>query len=181
MEKNNDVGFNTITMSELGKTTLYHVSDKEYPTLRLTPRVPNNYFTRMGAEDDTTNRISFSSTVEGALIALSKNLQGKILHVYRLEDYKGEIVPNSEINKLKLVPDAKVTNEHWLLGPAVVKYAFSIKVYEANSHPFRYTYNLNGKTKEGRVYGWTYRKLQEKERSVGDRLRNKVKKIRISK
>lgn len=179
-KKEKQSSFNVTHMEELGKTTLYHVSDKEHPKLSLTPRVPNNYFTRMGAEDDTTSRVCVSSSVEGALIALGKNIQGKLMHVYKLNEYKGEIVSNSEIRKNKLVPDAKVTNEYWLLGPAQVEYLFTIKIYEANSHPYRFTYMLNGKPKEGRAYGWQYRKVQDKERTVSDRIIKKVKKLRIS-
>lgn len=167
--------FDTTSATEVTNKKYYHVSEKKSPFISLTPRIPSNHFTRIGAEDKVTPRICVSSSIDGALIALGKNLQGKVLYVYELDDYKGDVVTNSEIRKRKLVPDAKVTGEVWLLKPAKLRQVAVVKVYESKSHPYRFTYDHDGRTREARTYGWIYRKMNEKKNdSVSQKINRRL-------
>lgn len=127
---------------------VYHISDKKLPSIKLNPRIPQNYMTNNGFEDNTTERVCVSKNIDGALKAMSVNLQGKQLHVYSLD------VPDSEVYKptAKEVPDGFITKELWIKKPVVMKYEKSIDVGKAKDKGFNYKYGDNVAT----LYGWNF-------------------------
>lgn len=78
---------------------------------KLEPRVPDNYFTKNGYEDNKTPRVSFAPSIGKCLAGLSQNVDGQTFYVYSPDDtskysfYK----PND-----KAVPDSKITDELWI-------------------------------------------------------------------
>lgn len=127
---------------------VYHISDKKLPSIKLNPRIPQNYMTNNGFEDNTTERVCVSKNIDGALKAMSMNLQGKQLHVYSLD------IPDSEVYKptVKEVPDGFITKELWIKKPVVMKYEKSIDVGKAKDKEFNYKYGDNVAT----LYGWNF-------------------------
>lgn len=91
----------------------------------LDPRIPNNYFTKHGYEDDETPRVSFAPSIDKCLAGLSKNVEGKTFYVYSPDDISEcEIYkPNS-----KAVPDSDITGELWCTNPVKIKRVGKIKV-----------------------------------------------------
>lgn len=91
----------------------------------LTPRVPNNYFTKNGYEDSETNRVSFALSIGQCLAGLSQNVEGKTYYVYSPDDISKYNVfkPNT-----KAVPDSKITDELWICEPVKLKQVDKIVV-----------------------------------------------------
>ena len=120
---------------------VFHVSmDKHIDGQVWQPRVPD-YLEPYnpedtGFEDNTTGRICFSTSIEGALNGITVNLprqnpaQFDKMYVYIPEkpwkEYKHKT--NKELVKGKLVYDANVTREVWILEPVRMKLYGVIKV-----------------------------------------------------
>lgn len=120
---------------------VFHVSmDKHIDGQVWQPRVPD-YLEPYnpedtGFEDNTTGRICFSTSIEGALNGITVNLprqnpaQFDKMYVYIPEKpwkkYKHKT--NKELVKGKLVYDANVTREVWILEPVRMKLYGVIKV-----------------------------------------------------
>ena len=133
------------------KGELFHISTKPLKDLKLNPRVPNNFLVKEGFEDGTTPRVSFASNVDDALKAMSMNLKGKKLYVYRAPpgtDYK---IPTT-----KQVPDVKITSERWVLSPVELEPLGSIQVKDAIDIPLKYKYGDNTAS----LYGWNWSKIK---------------------
>lgn len=132
---------------------IYHVSSAKNATISLSPRVPNNFMTQNGFEDNKTARVCVSTSVDGALKAMSMNLKGKTLYVYSAD------IPNAEIYKptMSEVPDAHITGERWIKRPVTLNYEKSIVVGEAKDKEYNYNYGQNSAT----LYGWNYKKAME--------------------
>ena len=120
---------------------VFHVSmDKHIDGQVWQPRVPD-YLEPYnpedtGFEDNTTGRICFSTSIEGALNGITVNLprqnpaQFDKMYVYIPEkpwkEYKHKT--NKQLVKDKLVYDANVTREVWILEPVRMKLYGVIKV-----------------------------------------------------
>ena len=102
----------------------YFISDNESLS-ELNPRIPNNYFTEHGYEDNSTSRISFAPSVDKCLAGLSKNVEGKTFNVYKPVDISKHKVfkPNA-----KAVPDSSITDELWICEPVKLEKVGVIKV-----------------------------------------------------
>lgn len=128
-------------------TNLYHISENFSNSLSLTPRIPNNFMTRNGYEDNITKRICLSTTINGCLAGLSKNIKNKQFHVYSIRTDK-YIIPT-----IQQVPDSKITNEVWITHPINVNYLYTIKVGEPINKPLKYMY---GNNKVANLFMWNY-------------------------
>lgn len=134
---------------------LFHLSENNLHGKYLSPRVPQNYMTKHGYEENKTPRVCFSTSIQGALIAMSSNLLGKTFFVHEPWDYKGlDIVTNETIVKNKLVPDAHLTKETWVLKPVKLRLVKIITVTDVIDKPLKYTY---GDNKSAELYGWKYK------------------------
>ena len=94
-----------ITGSSINNT-LYFLSDKNMDGKILSPRVPSNFFTKNGYEDDKTPRVSLSTSIHGCLMGISNNLQDKEFYVHKVINNPKTKKPNIEE-----VPDSK-----WMIG-----------------------------------------------------------------
>ena len=60
----------------------YFISDKNN-IKTLYPRIPDNFMTKNGYEDNITKRVCFSTSIGGCLAALSMNCENKEFYVYQ--------------------------------------------------------------------------------------------------
>jgi len=116
---------------------LFHIS-VHHLIKTLQPRTPENFYTKLGLEDNTIKRISVCPDVDHCLLALGENVVKdgpRIYSVYEPEDYSSiKILSNKEIVKRKLVPDAKQTLETWILTTTKFKRIAKIKVLKASDN-----------------------------------------------
>ena len=132
---------------------LYFISEKNIDNNTLFPRIPDNYFTKHGYEDNKHKRVCFCKTIEQCLMALSKNCKDIIFNVYEVDDVSKYQVFKPEIIE---VPDSKITEELWILTPVKLKYIGKIKCIDSienEGHIFKYD------DKTATLYEWTYQWL----------------------
>jgi len=127
---------------------LYHLSENgNLSGKKLTPRIPDNFMTKNGYEENKTARISFAESIDGALVGISSNLKGKVFFIYEIdEEY---IKPEIKRISNKEVPDQSLTGEVWVLNTVKIKQTGKIKVTEAHSKPLKYKY--------GEIWADTYK------------------------
>lgn len=128
----------------------YHLSNSN-KSLSLTPRIPENYFTKNGYEENKTPRVCFSNSIDGCLAAMSCNLKGKKMYIHVPLGYNGAIKENSFVQNK--VPDAKITGEVWFLDKVRTKVIGEVIVGEAKNKAEIFYY---GKHK-GELYFWNYK------------------------
>ena len=128
---------------------LYFVSEHRMDGVTLEPRIPQNFLTKHGYEDNTTKRVCFSTSIDGCLIALSQNIKGKIFYVHEpLKKPTSIKVPTK-----KQVPDVTHTHEVWVTEPVTLKVTGKIVVKDAKPKELHYFY---GDNREAILYGWNY-------------------------
>lgn len=117
---------------------------------KLSPRVPINYLTKNGYEDNKTPRVCASSSIEGCLKALSRNLKDEKLFVHKVISDRTPINPS-----ISQVPDCKITDEVWFKNNIVLKCIGEILITGDDNKPgYKYTY---GDNKSAELYGWDYK------------------------
>ena len=128
---------------------VYFVS-KEYlgNKIILKPRVPLNFLTENGFEDNITPRVCASTSIDGCLTGLSMNLKDTRLFVYRSEE-ENFYIPNDV-----QVPDVELTGEVWFLEPVEWRYYREILVKDALESDERLLYKYGDNVAE--VYRWEY-------------------------
>ncbi len=133
---------------------LYHLSFSNLHGKTLQPRIPENFLTRNGYEDNKTKRVCFASSIDNALIAFSMALEGKELFVH---------IPKSKPTKIKKpsineVPDSKITGEIWVMEDVELECVGKIKVTEWNGKEYTYKYGDN----VAEMYGWKYKWINKR-------------------
>lgn len=132
---------------------LYFLSDKNLNNQTLQPRIPNNYLTKNGYEDNTIKRICFAPSIENCLTALSSNIDEKEFYVHiPIGDYE------TYIPTLKEVPDRNITKEIWIEEPVKVKCIGKILAIDNSKEGITYKY---GKDKEATLYTWDYEWIEK--------------------
>lgn len=119
---------------EKSEEILYHVSASRIVGNKLWQRIPKD---RAEGENKTIERICFGKTFEGCITAmpngvkLAENLSlceiqmglPAILHIYSIKKsdiQEGNVRDSEFLIKNKLVPDADVTGEEWVINQDVV-------------------------------------------------------------
>lgn len=128
---------------------LYHLSFSNLDNKVLHPRIPSNFLTKNGFENNTTKRVCFANSINKALIAFSMNLEDKELFVH---------VPKTKPSKIKIptisdVPDSKITGEIWVMDDVELECIGKIKVTGWDGS--EYTYKYGNSVAE--LYGWNYK------------------------
>ena len=135
---------------------MYFISSSSMDNKVLTPRVPDNYFTKNNYEDNTTKRVCFAPSVDKCLMAISMKLEGEELYVHTpIEGQQLNIVHPS----VKQVPDAKITGEIWVTNPVKIKCIGKIKVIGdsgKDGHKFKY-----GENHYAELYDWDYEWIEK--------------------
>lgn len=135
---------------------LYFVSKEELDQKVLVPKIPNNFLTEHGYEDNVTPRICFSDDVGNCLMALSQNLEGQTFNVYTPYDVKDYQVYRPTV---KAVSDSKITGELWILEPVTLKKIGSIYVSRCDvTECHEYTYGSH----TAYLYGWIWKWISYK-------------------
>jgi hypothetical protein len=141
---------------------LYYLSKKKNTSLKLVPRLPNNFMTRKGYEDNKTPRVCMSNSIDGALMALSRKLDGQTIYVYEPMVKSFKTVSNRTIVSKKLVPDARITGETWAMEPVKMRLIGVVKVGKAIDKPHPYIYG--DKTANLYKWRWTWKKKIEQKK-----------------
>lgn len=103
-----DVLEKSIQESTTKQVQLYFISTKEN-IKSLSPRIPDNFFTRKGYEDNKTPRVCFSTDIGKCLMALSIKCANQKYYVYQPVGEYEVITPTK-----KQVPDVEITDEKWI-------------------------------------------------------------------
>lgn len=129
----------------------YFVSEKPLSGKTLTPRVPKNFLTENGYEDNETPRVSFAPSIDKCLAGLSQNLDDKTFYCYKPKDIsKCSVYKPNE----KAVPDSKITDELWITNPVNIVLDKKIRI-TGNTGSNGKTYKYGNK--EATLYDdWTY-------------------------
>lgn len=129
---------------------LCHLSCDDLDGVTLTPRIPDNFYTLKGYEDNKIKRVCFAERVDKCLSALSRAVEGREFNVY---------IPESPAWKFwafrpsaKQVPDVDLTGELWVLRPIKVR-LFGRIVVTGYHKISSYVY---GDGRIGLVYHWDY-------------------------
>ena len=132
---------------KINNPKLYFVSKISMDDEMLKPRIPDNYLTRNGYEDNKTPRVCFSETIEGCLSGLSQNIDGWELYVH-VPDGEYEVIKPT----IKQVPDVNITKELWICSNVDIKCIGKIKVKDNGKPGIKYKYGNN----EAELYTWDY-------------------------
>jgi hypothetical protein len=131
----------------------YILFDKNFDSKTISPRVPKNFLTQNGYEEDTIPRICASSTIDGCLKGLSKNLKGVTLFVHT--PITDETPYNPTLNE---VPDSKITGEVWFKKSVKLKCIGKILVIKDDGKDGeKYTYG----DRTAELYGWEYKWVEK--------------------
>ena len=129
----------------------YFVSEQKMSTKTLMPRVPSNFLTKNGYEDNETPRVSFAPSIDKCLAGLSQNLDDKTFYCYKPKDISKCLVYNPNE---KAVPDSSITDELWITNPVEIVLDKTIHITgNTGSDGKTYKYGKN----EATLYDdWTY-------------------------
>lgn len=146
------------------RLNLFFVSEHgDYNETIVQPKIPDNYMTQNGFEDNKTPRVCFSTSIDGCLMALSQNITDKVFYVYQPVGKHKVITPTE-----KQVPDVKITKERWICEPVELTSIGKIKAIDVNGPkddgiPYRYGPN---KEHEARLYAWGYKWIEKYNESI---------------
>lgn len=145
--------------SSIKSEQLYSLSQKEN-IKTLTPRIPDNFFTRNGYEDDKTPRVCFSTDISKCLMGLSSRCTNKKYYVYQPDGEYKVISPSK-----KQVPDVEITNEKWICEKVNVKCIGEILcIDDKGEDGIPYTYGPNNEyTAELYEWNWKWVKKYKKD------------------
>jgi ribosomal protein S18 acetylase RimI-like enzyme len=143
--------------TKINLKNIYFLSTRsDFDGKTLSPRVPDNYFTKNGYEDNTTKRICFCPTIDQCLTALSKNCTGMEAYVYQPDDISKYDLYRPTVNE---VPDIKITGEVWITEPVKVKCVGKIHCTgDAGEDGIEYTY---GDNKKAELYKWNWEWIEQ--------------------
>lgn len=114
----------------------------------LVPRIPKNFFTDNGLEDNKTNRVCFAQSIDKCLLGLSMNCKNKIFYVHTPVGQYSVYYPTKA-----QVPDIELTGEVWVCEPVKIECVGKIKVEDKSGIVYSYTYGNNIKDE---LYGWKW-------------------------
>lgn len=142
---------------------LYHISEEDLNGQILQPRIPDNFLTKQGYEDNKTPRISLCKSVNGCLTAISANLKNKVFNVYLIDE--SYAIPNIKEITNNEVPDQSLTEEVWVLNPIKLKYGFKIRVLGAYPKSLKYKYGKDW----AETYRWKYNVIDDSDVMTKDK------------
>lgn len=129
---------------------LYFISEEIINNSILVPRIPKNYFTVHGYEDNKQKRVCFCKTIEKCLMALSKNCKDLEFNVYEVDENDKYQIFKPSITE---VPDCDITGELWILKPVKLNFVGKIKCTgSVNNNGYVFSYS----DKTARLYDWQY-------------------------
>ena len=134
-------------------SNLYFLSETNMNEMILHPRIPNNFLTMNGYEDNTTPRVCFCTSIDNCLMAMSMRLTDKEFYVHRPIEKYSIYSPS-----IKEVPDVKITGEKWIKEPVKLSCIGKIRVTgPARCRGIDYIY---GDNKIATLYRWSWEKIE---------------------
>lgn len=141
---------------------LYFVS-QDSDISNLQPRIPDNFMTKNGYEDNKTPRVCFSTSIDGCLRALSQNCTGKEFYIYKPVGNYDIVTPTR-----KQVPDVGITNERWIKSNVSLKCVGLINVTgSSNNDGYTYYYGKNNEH-SATLYDWNWKWVSKYNESFDD-------------
>jgi len=139
---------------------LFHLNQSNKERIIITPKIPDNFMTKQGYENNIIPRVSVSPDIKYNILAIGYNKindnKNKIYDVYEPNNYnKLKILHNSDIIKRNLVSDAKQTKEIWILNKTLFKRIGKIKITNL-SNQYRI---IKFGNESRRSYFWNYKIL----------------------
>lgn len=132
-------------------TNLYFVTKADMKSkTTLEPRIPQNFLTDNGFEDNKIKRVCFSTSINGAVTALSQNLKNTDLFVYSPIGIEKRDIYTPSVSQ---VPDRSITGEVWIRKPVQIECIGKIHVIDAKKNPQRYKYG----NKIAELYEWNWK------------------------
>jgi len=133
----------------------YRLTPKDISGQILEPKIPFNFMTSIGAEDNSTPRICVCPSIESCLLAVPLKHPGMEYYVNTIDiDESSVMIPD-----VAQVPDQKITDETWIIEPIAMQCVGQIKLIEPTSDtPYRYEYYdpIVGSICVGYLYPWSY-------------------------
>ena len=125
------------------------------------PRIPDNYFTKNGYEENKTPRICFGPSIDKCLMALSRNCTNEEYYVHIPEPGS-----NFDVYKptLEEVPDSGITEEMWVLEKINQICIGKVKVIsndEKDSKKFYYGPFNNSQKFSAELYSWKWEWIEK--------------------
>lgn len=136
---------------------MFFISEKKLEENILYPRIPINYFTQNGFEDNKIKRISFSPSIDKCLSALGYNCSNTIFYVYKPTISYEDLLKNKfiQIPNSSQVPDCEYTEEIWCTKPISLILIGKIlckNAKEGNKHAHKFNYGNNFSY----IYDWNF-------------------------
>lgn len=145
----------TINESVEHNPKLYFISTKENIKY-LIPRIPDNFFTRNGYEDNKTPRVCFSTDIGKCLMALSNKCTGQKYYVYQPIGKYNVISPTK-----KQVPDVEITDEKWICEKVkLICIGKILCIGDKGEDGIPYTYGHNNEYK-AELYEWNWEWIEK--------------------
>lgn len=137
-------------INNLANKDLIFLSEINMDGETLIPRVPKNFLTENGFEDNKTKRVCFTQSIDACLMGLSMNCKNKVFYVHVPVGSFTIVQPTKA-----QVPDVDITGEKWVCEPVKIKCLGKIKVIGDDGKPGRkYTY---GNGIEAQLFGWNWK------------------------
>lgn len=127
---------------------MYFLSPVNFDKEVLEPRVPSNYFTDEGYEDNTTPRVCFAPTIKQCLLAIATEEAAQ----YEFYIHVPVGSPTVVVPTTKEVPDSHWTNEIWVTEPVQMKTIGVLGISGISKDPkYEFTY---GDNETASLYEW---------------------------
>ena len=150
-----DVLEKSIQESTTKQVQLYFISTKEN-IKSLSPRIPDNFFTRKGYEDNKTPRVCFSTDIGKCLMGLSSRCADQKYYVYQPVGEYEVVTPTK-----KQVPDVEITDEKWICEKVVIECIGEILcIGDKGEDGIPYTYGHKNEYK-AELYEWNWKWLKK--------------------
>lgn len=147
--------YTKLKSSDKQKITLYRLHHENQDGKLAIPKIPDNYFTKNGYEENKTPRVCFGPSIGKCLMALSRNCTNEEYYVHIPEPGSNFDVYKPTLDE---VPDSGVTGELWVLNKVKQKCIGKIKVISDDGkfgHKFNY-----GDGKFAELYGWNWKWIE---------------------
>ena len=144
---------------------MYRLDQDNFDGKILQPKVPDNYYTRNGYEDNSTPRVCFAPDIKHCLRAMSCNCTGMEFYVHvPLSFYDAKSHLKRPLSKE--VPDADITGEIWITRPVKLLCIGKIRVIkDAGEKGFKFKYGPH----TAELYDWEWEWI-EKYKNINESL-----------
>ncbi|MCM1214070.1 MAG: hypothetical protein NC548_06070 [Lachnospiraceae bacterium] len=121
----------------------------------IDPKIPSNFMTSVGAEDNSIPRICVCPSIDLCILAVPMKTIGMEYYVNMIDiDESSLMIPDSA-----QVPDQKITKEAWIIDSIEMECIGKIKLLEVEDRrPHRYDYYnaVENCVSTGYLYHWSY-------------------------